>query len=378
MDDTSSDITKKVCEMFQEKSPTERLKMGCSMYETSKYLVARAIWENNNIYSVADLKQQLFLRFYGNDFDAETRQKILEYIGSSSASANEVQPATLIQEESPFNFEHIHSSEKGQEWWTLLYSLVQARLLRENPENSNLLRVLSKVHGVRTWRDIKHSIEIALANVKNGASILARTAEIKNSPDPDGIIDDMFGELRTVPYLLMKGFTDITYFRRDGLDFTAKIEGKLFHIESTYVHGPDFKTQEYMFTPTSEMRSSIYKIRPDKLIRLLERIYANKKAQVTRYGGTAHDSLIVVVTDLEETHAPWLEHAKIQGVHPILKLILDWEIPTVILGCGSVYEPHATSLGGVFGKLYPFDWLSFANRYLTPNPDPRSVVEYSA
>jgi hypothetical protein len=50
MNDTTPDIAKKMREMIQMKTPSERIKMGFSMYETSKYLVARAIQENKAIY----------------------------------------------------------------------------------------------------------------------------------------------------------------------------------------------------------------------------------------------------------------------------------------------------------------------------------------
>jgi hypothetical protein len=68
------------------------------------------------------------------------------------------------------------------------------------------------------------------------------------------------------------------------------------------------------------------------------------------------------ITDLEETYEPWLDHAKVQGVHPILKLIQSWEIPVVIFGCGSIYEPLPESLGGIFGSLHSFDWPTFVDR----------------
>jgi hypothetical protein len=67
-----------------------------------------------------------------------------------------------------------------------------------------------------------------------------------------------------------------------------------------------------------------------------------------------------MISDLEETNASWLDHAKIQGVHPLLKLILDWEFPVVIFGCCSVYEPKSDALDGFFGTLQPFDWQKFS------------------
>jgi hypothetical protein len=354
MDDTSPDIKKKVHEMMQLKSPMERLQMGFSMNETSRYLVARSILENNLIYSAADLRKELFLKFYGSDFDPAMRQKILDHIGSTSIGLNG----------DSYHFDHIPNGEKELEWWKGLFPLIQARLLREKPENSRLLKILNRDYGMRTWRNVKKLIETTLAQVENGKRILARKSEIKGSSDPDGIIDDMFGELRTVPYLLLKGFKNISYSRQKGLDFKAEFEGQVFHIESTYVHGPDFKTQEYLFTSNSKTSLPFYKIRPDKLIRLLEGTYSRKKEQVMRYGETIHNALIFMVTDLEETYAPWLEHPQIQEVHPLVSFVLSCEVPTVIFGCGSVYEPHSNSFNQFFGKLQSFDWPSFASHYL--------------
>jgi hypothetical protein len=356
MDDTSSDIAERVLQMFQEKSPIERLKMGFSMTDTSRHLVANANYENTHIYSAAGLRQELFLRFYGNDFDSATKQKILDHFGPVSTEQKDIKAAIVFPNENQYCFEHISKTEKGQKWWMRLSPLIQARLLRGKQESSKLLKVLSSVNGFHTWRNVKNLVEIVLANVKDGERILARAAEIKNSPDPDGIIDDMFGELRTVPYLLMKGFKNITYSRREELDFKAEFEGNVFNIESTYVHGPDFKTQEYMFNPKQESIPSMYKILPDKLIGLFERVYSKKKEQVMSHHGTPQDSLIFMITDLEETYAPWLEHAKVQGVHPILKFVLDCEIPVVVFGCGTVYEPRPDSLGGIFGILQAFKW----------------------
>lgn len=351
MDDTTPDIAEKMREMIQMKAPQERLKMGFSMYETSKYLVARSIHENKFIYSGAELRQELFLKFYGSDFDPITQQKILEHLGPTHTGWN--------AERDPYHFDHIPKIEKEQEWWIRLLPLIQARLLRGNQENSKLLRALNKANGFRTWRNVKNLIEVALKSVENGQSILSRTSEIKSSPDPDGIIDDMFGELRTIPYLFIKGFKNISYSRRENLDFKAEFGGRFFNIESTYVHGPDFKTQEYTFTTKLDKISPIYKICPDKLIQLFERTYSNKRNQILRHQGTVSDSLIFMITDLEETYEPWLDHAKIQGVHPILKLIRSWEIPAVIFGCGSVYEPLPDSLSGIFGSLHSFDWSAF-------------------
>lgn len=80
MHDTPEHIERKICEMIQKKSPLERLRMGCSMYDTSRILVIRAIKENNPNITTTELRKELFLKFYGNDFDIITRNSILKYL----------------------------------------------------------------------------------------------------------------------------------------------------------------------------------------------------------------------------------------------------------------------------------------------------------
>ncbi len=327
MDDTSADIANKLREMFQKKTPFERLNMGFSMFETSKHLVAKSILENNSIYSCAELRQQLFIQFYGNDFDPIIRQRILDHLGSNPSHQNKRY----------YNFEHIPEIEKKQKWWKLLEPIVRARLTRDQPENSKLLKVLGNLHGIRTWKDVKNSIEIAIMNVQNGEEILSRTSEVIKSPDPDGIIDHMFGELRTVPYLHLKGFKNICYTTLNGFDFKAELNGKIVHIGSTYVQGPDFKTPEYLFN-NYEPPSSIFKIKPDKLVTLFKTFYAKKLKQLLRHKVKSDNAFIFMITDIEETYEPWLEHAQRQ--HPLGKLVSECEFPTVIFGCGSIY-PNA-------------------------------------
>jgi len=80
MRDTTPEITNKICEMIRMKSPIERLRMGASMYETSKYLITRAILEDNPQISEAELRKEIFLKFYGNDYNATEREKIIQHL----------------------------------------------------------------------------------------------------------------------------------------------------------------------------------------------------------------------------------------------------------------------------------------------------------
>lgn len=80
MDDTSPKMAEKMHEMMQQKTPLERLMMGCSMYETSKYLVTQGILESHSNLSKASLRREFFLKFYGDDFDPVRRDKIAKYL----------------------------------------------------------------------------------------------------------------------------------------------------------------------------------------------------------------------------------------------------------------------------------------------------------
>jgi len=80
MDDTTPKMAQKMREMLQKKSPLERMMMGCSMHQTSRYLITRAILENNPNISSSSLRQEIFLKFYGNDFSPIQKKKILHYL----------------------------------------------------------------------------------------------------------------------------------------------------------------------------------------------------------------------------------------------------------------------------------------------------------
>lgn len=80
MNDTSPSMKKKMIEMIRAKTPQERVKMGSSMYTTSRYLVERYIKENNPSISKADLKKEMFLKFYGNDFSPEKCAQIISHL----------------------------------------------------------------------------------------------------------------------------------------------------------------------------------------------------------------------------------------------------------------------------------------------------------
>jgi hypothetical protein len=77
MTDTPPEIDQRFEAMLMERSGEERLKMGCSMHATAQALVRASVLERDPLASPVALRQALFLRFYGHEFDADMRQKIL-------------------------------------------------------------------------------------------------------------------------------------------------------------------------------------------------------------------------------------------------------------------------------------------------------------
>ena len=77
MNDTDPEVEQKFIAMLMERSGEERLKMGCSMHATTQALVRASVLEKDPLASPAAVRQALFLRFYGHEFDAEARDKIL-------------------------------------------------------------------------------------------------------------------------------------------------------------------------------------------------------------------------------------------------------------------------------------------------------------
>jgi hypothetical protein len=76
--DTHPHIEKLYRDMIMSRSGVERLKMGCSMHTTAKKIVRASILETAPQATEEAMRHELFLRFYANDFDPDTRKKILQ------------------------------------------------------------------------------------------------------------------------------------------------------------------------------------------------------------------------------------------------------------------------------------------------------------
>lgn len=86
MRDTPHDVEERYRAMLMARTGEERLIMGCAMRDTARALVEASLREQTPNATDATIRKGLFLRFYGHEFDAETRAKILAVIESAAHS----------------------------------------------------------------------------------------------------------------------------------------------------------------------------------------------------------------------------------------------------------------------------------------------------
>ncbi len=77
MMDTRPAVARTYRDLLLRRSGEDRLKMGCSMHATAQSLARASVLAGDPLVSPAAVRRALFLRFYGREFGAETRQKIL-------------------------------------------------------------------------------------------------------------------------------------------------------------------------------------------------------------------------------------------------------------------------------------------------------------
>jgi hypothetical protein len=83
MKDTPPEMDARYRDMLMQLSGEERLKMGCTMRETARAFVEASIREQDPQATSKAIRKGLFLRFYGHEFDLESRTKILAAIEST-------------------------------------------------------------------------------------------------------------------------------------------------------------------------------------------------------------------------------------------------------------------------------------------------------
>ena len=77
MNDTHPEMAVRFRELMMSRTGQERLLMGCSMYDTAKEIVRSSIYNNNPGITEADMRREVFLRFYGQEFSRAEREKLL-------------------------------------------------------------------------------------------------------------------------------------------------------------------------------------------------------------------------------------------------------------------------------------------------------------
>jgi hypothetical protein len=92
MSDTPPAIERRYRDLLLRRSGAERLAMACSMHAAATALVRASILETDPGISPAGLRRALFLRFYGDDFEAGPRAAILRALGDPPGSETRAGP----------------------------------------------------------------------------------------------------------------------------------------------------------------------------------------------------------------------------------------------------------------------------------------------
>lgn len=77
MNDTPQEMGKRYHDMLMRRSGEERLKMGCEMFDAAKAIVKSSILNENSRLTESELKEKIFLRFYGLDLSEAQKRKII-------------------------------------------------------------------------------------------------------------------------------------------------------------------------------------------------------------------------------------------------------------------------------------------------------------
>lgn len=80
MDDTPPEVQQLYQKMLMSKSPSERVKMACRMFDSARKIMIAAIIRDRPDITATQLRVEFFLRMYGDDFTAAEREKIVKWI----------------------------------------------------------------------------------------------------------------------------------------------------------------------------------------------------------------------------------------------------------------------------------------------------------
>lgn len=80
MIDTPPDVVGRVRDLYQQRSPDERVRMACSMFDAAKALAEAGIRAASPGISESDVRIRVFDRFYGQDISPADHPAIYERI----------------------------------------------------------------------------------------------------------------------------------------------------------------------------------------------------------------------------------------------------------------------------------------------------------
>ena len=84
MNDTPFNIELKTAQMIAKKTPFERLKMAGSLFESGKIIMKAGLLDRNPGINQAQLRTQMFLILYSEDFTKPQIEKILKHLENVS------------------------------------------------------------------------------------------------------------------------------------------------------------------------------------------------------------------------------------------------------------------------------------------------------
>lgn len=86
MGDTSPEIEDRFFEMIMKVSGQERMNMGFSMFNMARLQVIASINMDKPRANLDEIRREIFLRFYGNDFCPQEQERILISLCSTTPS----------------------------------------------------------------------------------------------------------------------------------------------------------------------------------------------------------------------------------------------------------------------------------------------------
>jgi hypothetical protein len=81
MDKITPEMDEKTREMIMQKTPEERIQMGCERFAEFRQSIIQDILRENPDISDSALRQEFFSKVYGHEYTKEELQKILDGLG---------------------------------------------------------------------------------------------------------------------------------------------------------------------------------------------------------------------------------------------------------------------------------------------------------